>query len=83
MSGTSALNRADVVAMLATFRNRAPEEVGESVDSLELARLVYEVELRYAVELDLDDEQLTRMATVSGAVEVLGQVLTDGAVAST
>jgi hypothetical protein len=67
----------DVVAMLATYRNRAPEQVGERIDSLELAWLVHQVEQRYGLTLDVDDDELGRMSTVAGAVAVLGKVLTD------
>ena len=67
-------DRRDVVEMLATYRDRAPEAVGERIDSLELAWLVHQVEQRYGVALDLDDDALARMSTVTGAVEVLGEV---------
>lgn len=63
--------RQDVVAMLATYGDRQPEAVPERIDSLELAWLVHQVEQRYGVALDLADETLAKMATVSGAVEVL------------
>lgn len=68
------MNRTEVVATLARLSNRAPGEVGERIDSLELARFVYEVEQHYGVELDLTDEQLARMSTVDGTVAVLGEV---------
>ena len=64
--------------MLATFGDRPPSEVGERIDSLELAWLVHQVEQRYGVTLDLDDESLIRMTTVGGAVEVLRKVLAEG-----
>jgi acyl carrier protein len=73
------MNRTEVVATLARLSNRAPDEVGERIDSLELARFVYEVEQRCGVELDLTDDQLARMSTVDGTVAVLGEVTpTDG-----
>ena len=70
-------DRDDIVAMLATYGNREPAAVRERIDSLDLAWLVHQVEQRYEVTLDLADEQLARMSTVSGAVEVLGTVLND------
>jgi hypothetical protein len=66
------LDRAEVVALLATLGDRAPADVPDRVDSLELAWLVHQVEQRHGVRLDLDDDELGRMATVSGAAEVLG-----------
>jgi hypothetical protein len=68
-------DREDVVEMLATFGNRRPEQVDERIDSLELAWLVHQVEQRYAVALDLSDDELGRMFTVTGATAVLGEVL--------
>jgi len=65
------LDRADVVGMLASFGDRDPAAVGERIDSLELAWLVHQVEQRNGVTLDLSDEDLIRMSTVSEAVEVL------------
>jgi acyl carrier protein len=70
-------DRDDIVAMLATYGIREPAAVRERIDSLDLAWLVHQVEQRYEVTLDLGDEQLARMSTVSGAVEVLGTVLND------
>ncbi len=70
--------REDVVAMLATYGDRPSSEVGERIDSLELVWLLHQVEQRYGVTLDLDDESLIRMTTVGGAVEVLRKVLSEG-----
>jgi hypothetical protein len=64
------LDRSDVVAMLATYGDRQPDQVPEVIDSLELAWLVHQIEQRYG-ELDVDDDMLERMSTVSGALEVL------------
>jgi hypothetical protein len=69
--------RQDVVAMLATYGNREPGAVRERIDSLELAWLVHQVEQRYGVTLDLADETLAKMSTVSGAVEVLRGVIAE------
>jgi hypothetical protein len=62
--------RSDVVAMLATYGDRKPEEVPEVIDSLELAWLVHQIEQRYG-ELDVDDDTIARMSTVTGVVGVL------------
>lgn len=69
------MDRTEVIAMLATYGDRAPEQVRERIDSLELAWLLHQVEQRHAVALDLDDDTLTRMTTVDGAVTVLAEVL--------
>jgi acyl carrier protein len=63
--------RDEIVALLAVLTDRPPAEVGESIDSLELARLLYEAERRYGIPLDVSDDELTRMSTVTGAVEVV------------
>jgi len=68
MSGM--LARSEVVAMLATYGDRRPEQVPEAIDSLELAWLIHQVEQRYG-PLMLDDDAIARMFTVTGAVEVL------------
>jgi hypothetical protein len=67
--------RSDVVALLATFGDRRPEQVPEAIDSLELAWLIYQLEQRYGV-LDVDDDLLTRMTTVTGVVGVLTELRT-------
>jgi len=56
--------RSDVVALLATFGDRRPEQVPEAIDSMELAWLIYQLEQRYGA-------LLTRMTTVTGVVGVL------------
>jgi acyl carrier protein len=68
VSGT--VERSEVIAMLATYRDRQPEQVPEAIDSLELAWLIHQVEQRYG-ELDIDDDAIARMSTVTGAVDVL------------
>ncbi len=69
------ISRADVVGLLAGYGDRPPSAVGDQVDSLELAWLVHQAEQRFAVTFDLDDEQLLRMSTVDGAVDVLNDLL--------
>ena len=61
--------------MLATYGDRQPEQVPEAIDSLELAWLIHQVEQRYGVVLDLPDAAMSRMLTVTGAVEVLDDAL--------
>jgi acyl carrier protein len=69
------VSRDDVVAMLATYGDRTPDQVREKIDSLELAWLVHQVEQRFGVSLDLEDDSLIAMSTVDGAVKVLGDAL--------
>lgn len=83
--------RPDILAMLAQQDGQGPAD-DDRIDSLQLAWLLYQVEQRYQVELDLDDEQLALMDSVSRAVDVLaaalsagggrGSTMTDGATAS-
>jgi acyl carrier protein len=56
--------------MLATYGDRQPEQVPEGIDSLELAWLLHQIEQRYGA-LDVDDDMIARMSTVTGAVDVL------------
>lgn len=56
--------------MLATYGDRAPEQVPEVIDSLELAWLMHQIGLRYGA-LDIDDETVARMLTVTAVVDVL------------
>lgn len=71
MNPGEALDREEVVAMLAAFGGRPAEAVGDAVGSLELTWLISQVEDRYGVTLDLTDDQLTEMTTVSRTVDVL------------
>ncbi len=56
--------------MLATYGDRQPEQVPEAIDSLELAWLLHQIEQRYGA-LDIDDDMIARMSTVTGVVDVL------------
>lgn len=58
--------------MLAGFGDRAPEEVPEGIDSMELAWLAHQIEQRY--DRRLDDDTLARLSTVSDVVELLGRL---------
>lgn len=68
-------DRFEVIAILAAMGNRVPDEVAEEIGSLELAWLVSQVEERYDTTLELDDEALRQMTTVSGAVATIHQML--------
>jgi hypothetical protein len=70
-------SRDEVIAMLASFGDRSPAEVAERIGSLELTWLITKVELKYGVTLDLSDEALAEMSTVSGTVSTLRDVLAD------
>lgn len=59
-----------MLALLATYRDRRPDDVPEQIDSLALTWLLYQLEKQYGV-IDLDDETLNRMDTVGGVLEVL------------
>ena len=72
---TAEPGRAEILALLAGLGERRPEQVPEGIDSLELAWLIHQIEQRYRTELDLDDATLARMATVSGAAELLDELL--------
>lgn len=74
MSSQPLLERADLVAILAALGDRRPESVGEELGSLELAWLVAQVEERHGLVLDLTEEELYRLSTVTGAVELLREV---------
>jgi hypothetical protein len=68
-------DRADVISMLASFGDRGADAVAERIGSLELTWLITQVEERYAVTLELSDQELAQMSTVSGAIAVLHDVL--------
>jgi hypothetical protein len=72
---TDEIRRPDVVAMLASYGDRQPEQVPEAISSLELAWLVHQIEQRYGA-LEVDDDLLTRMTTVTGVVGVLTDLRT-------
>jgi hypothetical protein len=79
MSQPGSPDRADLIAMLAGFGDRDADAVGEQIGSLELTWLITMLEQQYNVTLDVSDDQLTQMSTVSGAVTVLRHVLTQAA----
>ncbi|RKE22660.1 hypothetical protein [Streptomyces sp. TLI_171] len=69
------LGRAEVLAMLARYGDRSPEQVDEHLGSLELAWLIAQAEQAFGVQLDLDDERLDAIRTVDDAVAALGAQL--------
>lgn len=68
-------SRADVIAVLAEMGDRATEDVTERIGSLELAWLVSQIEQRYDTTLELTDETVQQMTTVTGAVITLRELL--------
>jgi acyl carrier protein len=75
-------SRDSVIAILAAHANSPRAAVPEQIDSLGVAWLVYEAERRFGIALDLDDEVLASMSTVTGAVETLQAARRQGASAS-
>jgi len=73
MSELPALDRADVLQMLQPLNERSQDPARERLNSMEVAWLVHQVEQRYGRQLDLDDDQLAQLRTVSDAVAVLGE----------
>jgi len=71
MSRGATVGRDEIVAILASFGSRPVDAVPETIDSMELAWLLHQVEQRYGVRVDLDDGQLAGISTVSEAVDVL------------
>ncbi|HEV2370873.1 MAG TPA: hypothetical protein VGS19_01780 [Streptosporangiaceae bacterium] len=70
-------SRDDVTAMLACLGDREPQDVGERISSLELTWLITKVEQDYQVSLDLADDVLARMNTVTGAIDELHKALAE------
>jgi len=64
------LDRALLLSFLEGYADRGGR-TDESLDSMELSWLIYQVEHRLGVELDLDDDQLGSIEDISSAVEVL------------
>ncbi|MGW5355917.1 hypothetical protein ACWERV_36095, partial [Streptomyces sp. NPDC004031] len=65
----AAPGRAEILAILAAFGDRPPEEVPETVDSMELAWLVHQLESRYGATVP--DSSLVRMTTVTTVLDEL------------
>lgn len=71
MTAAEVPSREGVIAIVAAHASRPETDVPEQIDSLGVVWLVYESERRFGIMLELDDEVLARMSTVTGAVEVL------------
>ncbi|TDP93007.1 hypothetical protein [Labedaea rhizosphaerae] len=68
-------SREDVLRLLAGLDGRTRDDVEERIESMELAWLVHQVEQHYGVRVELDEEHFGRMMTVTGAVEVIREVI--------
>jgi acyl carrier protein len=75
MTGLGAPGHQEVVAILATLGDRRVEEIGDQVSSLELTWLITQIEQRYDTTLELSDEVMAQMMTVTGAVTALRDIL--------
>lgn len=78
MSAQPALERADVLQMLQSLNERATDPARERLSSMEVAWIVHQVEQRYSIELDLDDDQLAKLRTIDDAVQLLGESVRAG-----
>jgi hypothetical protein len=67
------ISRETVVGIIAAHRNQPAATVPEQIDSLGVAWLVHEAERMLGVPLELTDELLEQMSTVTGAVQALRQ----------
>lgn len=64
-------DHAELLAMLTAMGDRRPDQVPESIDSMELAWLIQQVEERYGLRVDLDDAALARITSVTAAERIL------------
>jgi acyl carrier protein len=71
VSQDGSAGRDEIVEMLASFGSRQADAVPETIDSMELAWLLHQVEQRYGIRVDLDDGELAGISTVSEAVDAL------------
>ncbi|MFL6164356.1 MAG: acyl carrier protein [Jatrophihabitantaceae bacterium] len=78
MADTSPLDRAQLVSMLAPLAHRGRDPEAERLDSMEVAWLVHQVEQRYQVRLDFDDDQLAKLRTLTDAVRLLNDSVVAG-----
>lgn len=72
-------DRAELLAMLTAFGDRRPEQVPESIDSMELAWLIHQVEERYGRRIDLDDAALARITSITAAEQILREFVFEAA----
>lgn len=75
MSGPEPPSRDEIIGMLASLGQRSPDEVAETIGSLELTWLITKVELRYGITIDLSDDEIAEMSTITGAVAALAGML--------
>lgn len=73
VSPSTALDRAQLVSMLAPLAHRAQNPEAERLDSMEVAWLVHQVEQQYQVTLDIDDAALAKLHTLTDATQILGE----------
>ena len=78
MPDTPPLDRPQLVSMLAPLAHRSRDPEAERLDSMEVAWLVHQVEQRYQLRLDLDDDQLAKMRTLTDAVALLNDSVVAG-----
>ena len=78
MTDVPVLDRAGVLEMLQPLNERATDPGRERLSSMEVAWLVHQVEQRYGLRLDLDDDQLGELRTVADAVRLLGESVRSG-----
>ena len=78
MPDTEPLDRAQLVSMLAPLAHRSRDPEAERLDSMEVAWLVHQVEQRYQLRLDLDDDQLAKMRTITDAVRLFNEAVDAG-----
>jgi len=71
VTGPAPVSRETVIGIIAGHRNQPAATVPEQIDSLGVAWLVHEAERLLRLPLELTDDLLEQMSTVTGAVEVL------------
>jgi hypothetical protein len=75
MSQLQAPDREEVIGLLATLGDCAPDQVAERIGSLELTWLITRIEQLRDVTLELTDEALAEMTTITGAVAAFRDAL--------
>jgi hypothetical protein len=68
MSQPQVPDREELVGLLAALGDCSPDQVAERIGSLELTWLITRIEQLHDVTLDLSDEELAEMTTITGAV---------------
>jgi hypothetical protein len=76
LSEPQAPDRDEIVGLLATLADCRADQVTERIGSLELTWLITRVEERHGVTLDLSDDALASMTTITGAVAGFRDALT-------